>query len=330
MLNLLVKQGKLRPQLNITITTDESTMKPAFGVKSARIDALAIQLHSDNAGDIRETLQFNIDKYLKFKSLPFILDMSHLENGDNLPLTDIMAMFAVYGLSVIGLRHHNAEWAKYAEPHGLAFISGSKNDLTDLPTTDTPPEPTPEENHSAEEQDSYEIDTENDTLSNDNAAIKTVEMAKMSDLVEFDREESESSALDATADENHDEETVSDERVSLMPAKPTIVVSTPVRTGQQVYAEQADLIVLGIVSPGAEVIADGNIHIYAPLRGRAIAGASGDTKARIFVQSMQAELVSIAGVYRVFEQKLPPHLHRKAVQIELQDDRLAIGAIVAE
>lgn len=299
-------------------------MKPAFGVKSARIDALAIQLHSDNAGDIRETLQFNIEKYLKFKSLPFILDAGHLTTGDNLPLTDIMAMFAVHGLSIVGLRHHNLDWAKYAEPHGLAFIAGNKADLTDLPNVDSPPE-------TIQAAENHEIAHDNDILMNDNDAIKTVEMAKMADLVEITAEDAEESAFTAIDEISGTVgEVVSDERVSLMPAKPTIVVSTPVRTGQQVYAEQADLIVLGIVSPGAEVIADGNIHIYAPLRGRAIAGASGDAKARIFVQSMQAELVSIAGIYRVFDQKLPPHLHRKAVQIELQEDRLAIGAINVE
>ena len=109
-----------------------------------------------------------------------------------------------------------------------------------------------------------------------------------------------------------------------------MVVTSPVRTGQQVYAEQADLVVLGMVSEGAEIIADGNIHVYAPMRGRALAGESGDTGARIFLQSMQAELVSIAGIYRVFEQDLPPSLHKKAVQIELQEDeRLAILAINA-
>jgi len=90
------------------------------------------------------------------------------------------------------------------------------------------------------------------------------------------------------------------------------------------------LAVVGMVSGGAEIIADGNIHVYAPMRGRALAGESGDKSARIFLQSMQAELVSIAGIYRVFEQNLPPSLHKKAVQIELQDDeRLAIFAINA-
>lgn len=120
-----------------------------------------------------------------------------------------------------------------------------------------------------------------------------------------------------------------EEAVQTMQARQTIIVSAPVRAGQQVYAEKADLIVLDLVSHGAELIADGNIHVYAPMRGRALAGASGDTNARIFIQSMQAELVSIAGIYRVFEQQLPPHLHKQAVKIELQDERLAVSAINA-
>ena len=110
---------------------------------------------------------------------------------------------------------------------------------------------------------------------------------------------------------------------------PTVFVSEPVRTGQQVYAENADLIVTGMVSEGAELIADGNIHVYAPMRGRALAGAAGRRDARIFIQSMQAELVSVAGIYRNFEQRLPEHLYRKPVQIFLQDDRLVFAAIAA-
>lgn len=110
---------------------------------------------------------------------------------------------------------------------------------------------------------------------------------------------------------------------------PTMIIDRPIRTGQQVYAENADLIVLGLVSEGAEIIADGNIHIYGPLRGRALAGASGNKQARIFAQFMQAELVSVAGIYRVFDQALPAHLNNRAVQIYLQEDRLVISAIQA-
>lgn len=84
-------------------------------------------------------------------------------------------------------------------------------------------------------------------------------------------------------------------------ASATMVIDKPLRSGQRIYAKGGDLVVLAMVSAGAEVIADGNIHIYAPLRGRALAGAQGDQKARIFTTSFEAELVSIGGVYRTFE-----------------------------
>jgi septum site-determining protein MinC len=101
------------------------------------------------------------------------------------------------------------------------------------------------------------------------------------------------------------------------------LVTTPVRSGTQVYARGTDLVVIAAVSPGAELVADGNIHVYGPLRGRALAGASGDTGARIFCSRLEAELVSIAGRYLVNEQ-LPAEQQGLAVQIALVDDRLTV------
>ena len=101
------------------------------------------------------------------------------------------------------------------------------------------------------------------------------------------------------------------------------LVTQPVRSGTQIYARGTDLVVTAPVSPGAEVMADGNIHVYAALRGRALAGASGDAEARIFCGRLEAELVSIAGRYLVSDQ-IPPELRGLAVQIALVDDRLTI------
>lgn len=98
-----------------------------------------------------------------------------------------------------------------------------------------------------------------------------------------------------------------------------MIIDRPLRSGQQVYARGGDLVVLAAVNAGAEVIADGSIHIYAPLRGRALAGASGETGARIFTTRFEAELVSIAGVYRTFEAGIPDALARKPVQVQLGD-----------
>ncbi len=101
------------------------------------------------------------------------------------------------------------------------------------------------------------------------------------------------------------------------------LVTMPVRSGTQIYARGADLVVTAPVSPGAEIMADGNIHVYGALRGRALAGASGDVEARIFCSRFEAELVSIAGRYLVSDQ-MPPAERGLPVQIALVDERLTI------
>ena len=105
--------------------------------------------------------------------------------------------------------------------------------------------------------------------------------------------------------------------------KATRLVTEPVRSGQQIYAADGDLIVTNTVSAGAEIVADGCVHVYAGLRGRAIAGAKGDTTARIFCRRFEAELVAVAGVYAVAEQ-MQGDLKGKPVQAYLQDGKLKI------
>jgi len=102
----------------------------------------------------------------------------------------------------------------------------------------------------------------------------------------------------------------------------TLIIDKPLRSGQQVYARGGDLIVLAVVSFGAEVIADGSIHVYAPLRGRALAGARGNTQARIFAACMEPQLVSIAGTWRTFEAGLPADVAGKPAQVKLDADKL--------
>jgi septum site-determining protein MinC len=110
-----------------------------------------------------------------------------------------------------------------------------------------------------------------------------------------------------------------------------LVVDKPLRSGQQVYARGRDLVVLAMVNAGAEVIADGHIHVYAPLRGRAIAGARGNTEARIFALALEAELVSIAGIYRTSENPLPPGVAGHPTQVRLvngpEGDKLVMTAM---
>jgi septum site-determining protein MinC len=105
-----------------------------------------------------------------------------------------------------------------------------------------------------------------------------------------------------------------------------MVVSKPVRGGQIVYAQNNDLVVLAPVNSGAQVIADGHVHIYAPLRGRAVAGAQGLTGARIFCQKLEAELVAISGAY-VMAEEIPAKFHGRAVQIFLEGGECQIAAL---
>jgi septum site-determining protein MinC len=102
-----------------------------------------------------------------------------------------------------------------------------------------------------------------------------------------------------------------------------MLINKPVRSGQRVYAAGGDLSIIAAVSSGAELMADGNIHVYGPLRGRALAGMSGNLEARIFCQDLQAELVSIAGHYRVSE-NIPTELRGVPVQIYLEQKVLRI------
>ncbi len=108
--------------------------------------------------------------------------------------------------------------------------------------------------------------------------------------------------------------------------KPGRMQTSNVRSGQQLYAENCDLTVMATVGAGAEVIADGSIHIYGTLRGRALAGAQGNTTARIFCREFHAELVAIAGHYKVLDD-VPDSLRGKAVQVWLEQDQIKIAAL---
>ncbi len=139
-------------------------------------------------------------------------------------------------------------------------------------------------------------------------------------------ENSETTALTTKTKEQRKQETKV--KVKAKPkaenkALPGKIITRPVRSGQQVYAEGCDLIVIGAVSPGAELLADGSIHIYGPLRGRALAGIGGDENARIFCQNLEAELISIAGRYIANDASIQPN-NKNAYQILLVEDKLQI------
>jgi septum site-determining protein MinC len=110
----------------------------------------------------------------------------------------------------------------------------------------------------------------------------------------------------------------------------SLLVERPLRSGQQVYARGRDVVLLALASAGSEVIADGNIHVYAPLRGRALAGARGDTDARIITTCFEPELVSVAGIFQTFDDGIPEALARRPVQVRLSSSGAGEPTLVIE
>ena len=134
------------------------------------------------------------------------------------------------------------------------------------------------------------------------------------------------SALKSTGAQTQPEKAVS----VASPSKPTLtpakVINRPVRSGQQVYAEGGDLVITAAVSEGAEVLADGNIYIYGTLRGRALAGVKGNSHARVFCQSLDAELISIAGQF-IMHETVKTSCWKQPAQVYLEEDTLHIESI---
>ena len=283
-------------------------MKAAFEVKSSRLEMLSLRLHTADLAQLSQFLRKKKDKYQVLGALPFVLDLDDLTDADA-DLSAIVSLLARQGIAVIAARGAEQRWADKVHAAGLFYLSHEhkKAAETEIDEHEKAACTEPPAEHAEDSVKEAAADA------TDNFAETQAESAAENNGQAAEEEKQPAPAADDHA------------------PRPTLVINSPVRTGQQVYAKNADLIVMGMVSEGAEVIADGNIHVYAPLRGRALAGESGDKTARIFVQSMQAELVSVAGIYRVFEQNLPPHLHKHAVKIELQEDeRLAISAINAQ
>ena len=283
-------------------------MKAAFEVKSTRLEMLSLRLHTADLAQLSQFLRKKKDKYQVLGALPFVLDLDDLTDADA-NLSAIVSLLARQGIAVIAARGAEQRWADKVHTAGLFYLSHEHKKAVETEI---------DEHEKAACTESPAEHAEDFVTEAADTATDSVAETQAESAAENNGQAAEEEKQPAPAADDH------------VP-RPTLVINSPVRTGQQVYAKNADLIVMGMVSEGAEVIADGNIHVYAPLRGRALAGESGDKTARIFVQSMQAELVSVAGIYRVFEQNLPPHLHKHAVKIELQEDeRLAISAINAQ
>jgi septum site-determining protein MinC len=261
-------------------------------VKIATVVAVAVILRETNLSVIDAALREltgGADDY--FDDEFAVIDVGFFDLVDQaIDWSALIALLQSYRLNPVAVRNARPEMQQAILAHGLSLESMASP--RPLPAAAEAIEPSSEEASDAVFEPKAEAQTESKT-----AAVEV------------------STALEAPTP-------------AAPSAKPgSMIVDTPVRAGQRIYARGCDLVVTAAVNNGAEVIADGSIHIYAPLRGRALAGANGDTGARIFAMSMEAELVSIAGTYRTFDNGLPKELARKTVQVSLDGDRIDLHCV---
>lgn len=276
----------------------KDVISPATDLKGSVFTLTVLRINRAEIAQIEKELNDRISKGPRFfEYAPVVIDVDPLRASNlDIDLHALTNMLHRLKLIPVGVRHASLEQQRAAREIGLAIMKGGS-------VRDLPPQ-----------------------------TITTTVAADPSDV-----------ATTTPTPEVHDSTsalksapTTISEPNSPYNSAPSILAKTPqttaqtkvihqsVRSGQQIYAREGDLIVLGGVNAGAEIVADGNIHIYGSLRGRALAGAQGDVHARIFCQYLEAELVAVAGQYRVFDDSIPDELRKQSVQVFLANNQLCI------
>jgi len=261
---------------------------PFFELRSGAVDTLLFVVKTTDLGEMRAELTRRFEATPEFFANDVVaIDVRRLAENERVPLADIAALLDSVRMRPIGVVADAAQHAWVSEGN-LPLLEGRDR--------------RPNTKAAAAEEEAQALD-------------KAAAPGAAADLAAASADSLPAASASAS-----------------QPAEPvltgasgtssqTMVVDKPLRSGQRIYAK-GDLVVLGLVSHGAEIIAEGNIHSYAPLRGRALAGVHGNHDARIFCTCLEPELISIAGIYRTTENPLPADIHGKPVQIWLDEEKL--------
>lgn len=309
-----------------------NTESLALDFKSATLYAIRVVLHSADPERLNAALAKRMaDAGSFFENEPVVIDASRVE--EKIDWTALVAALRGHNLPPIGVVAEGAN-LQAAREAGLTPVELSTPAARPAPVVDTAPPndvatPVPSVPAAAVEIAPAPTDTSaqtapaaaSDAAAQDKPAATEAADAQAAtpapdaDPLPARAASSTTSASSPTAAAPH--------------SSSALVITRPLRSGQRVYARHTDLVVIGMVSQGAEVIADGNVHVYGPLRGKAMAGARGDTSARIFTTHLDAELLAVAGVYRVVEDKLDRTLQNQPALVRLDGDTLRIEALKA-
>ncbi|WP_343738724.1 septum site-determining protein MinC [Achromobacter sp.] len=313
-----------------------NTESLALDFKSATLYAIRVVLHSADPERLNAALAKRMaDAGSFFENEPVVIDASRVEETIDWPA--LVASLRGHNLPPIGVVAEGAN-LQAARDAGLTPVELSTPAARPAPVVDTAPPndvatPVPSVPAAAVEIAPAPTDTSAlaaqtsaaDTPAQDKTAAADVADAKAE--AQAEKPAADAGPLPARAASST---TSAPSPTAAAPhSSSALVVTRPLRSGQRVYARHTDLVVIGMVSQGAEVIADGNVHVYGPLRGKAMAGARGDTSARIFTTHLDAELLAVAGVYRVVEDKLDGTLQNQPALVRLDGDTLRIEALKA-
>lgn len=337
-----------------------------FDLKSATLTVLAVVIKTTDLAALARAMSLRFDDSPGFfDHEPACLDLSALRSQDVIPdFEDLLALLRHHGLNPIAVRSGSAAQMAAALATGLAeapdhTAQPPKPPLVSLPVVSVPQrdaqdsilDPSLHQALPELEQTRFLLpavlpELEQTQFLAPVAALPELEQTRFLEPVTLPELEStqplSKPAAAAAASPAEPVSVVTETwpaaavpsaslELPLLPAPtaplPTLVHDKPLRSGQRLYARGSDLVVLGLVSFGAEVIADGNIHVYGPLRGRAVAGACGDTQARIFALAMQPQLISIAGHWRTLDEGAFAEVNGKPAQVRLEGERLVLEPI---
>ncbi|CAH1905986.1 putative septum site-determining protein MinC [Candidatus Nitrotoga sp. HW29] len=275
--------------------------EPAFKLKIANLSLFVLYVNTTDMDQLKKQLDMRFNKTQDFFSnTPVALDLSAIEHFNISPdFTGLISFMLDHGMRATGVVGGSTEQREAAVQSGLGLFP----DTIIRPALKSASIPV--------------------AIPGSDAENTQPELPELGSAIGTGAGEPNNSC---TPDSDTQQKSVSQAHPAF---RPTMIISKPVRTGQRIYAEGANLVVLGVVNAGAELIADGDIHIYAPLRGRAIAGAQGNEGARVFMHSLEAELVSIAGCFKVFENGIPENLRGKPVQVHLDGSDLIIEPLLS-
>ncbi|MEM5315625.1 septum site-determining protein MinC [Paraburkholderia sp. JHI869] len=282
---------------------------PYFELKSGSVDTLLFVVKTTELDAMRAELTRRFEATPEFFANDTVaIDVRRLADGEQVALGDIARLLESVRMRPVGV-------VAQPEQHGWAAAAG-------LPLLEARDRRGAGAKASAEEAAS-ESEASNGSATTAASASASAAPQATAAQPELFTTETDPAAAEASAAATVSAAAALDAGASGARAEPTLVIDRPLRSGQRIYAK-GDVVVLGLVSNGAEVIAEGNIHIYAPLRGRALAGVHGNHDARIFCTSLEAELISIAGIYRTTEVPLADDVRGKPAQIRLEEEKLLI------